>query len=370
MSGDAVRHDVDPEGIPDALKERDTWVCWRIEMRNGKPTKVPYDAETGDRASSTDDATWTDFETALATHRDNDEIRTAGIGFVFSPTGPFVGVDLDKCRDPETGDVDDWARDLIDALGTFAEWSPSDTGTHAIGRGELPAGGNCSGDVEMYEDGRFFTVTGQHVTGTPTAPQAFQDALEDAHAEHITGDDDPTDATAQAPQNGPVTPADLDDQELIQKASAAGNGRKFRRLWNGDTSGYDSHSEARMALLSLLAFWTGGDSHQMDRLYRDSGLHPHPTKPEKWDRLGDEEIEKAISNQSDFFEPGGGPSQGTPDGGATTADVAGAPPRRRRLGAPAPGRRSGGARRPLRPPGAHRRRRGADDPRPAERRGR
>jgi putative DNA primase/helicase len=67
----------------------------------------------------------------------------------------------------------------------------------------------------------------------------------------------------------------------------AANGEKFSRLWSGDTSAYatannDGHSEADLALCSLLAFWCGPDEVRIDRLFRQSGLCR-----EKWTRRAD-----------------------------------------------------------------------------------
>jgi hypothetical protein len=71
----------------------------------------------------------------------------------------------------------------------------------------------------------------------------------------------------------------LSDTAIIRRAGAAGNRRKFNRLWAGDTSGYQSHSDADEALLFILAFWTNRDPETMDRLFRQSGLYR-----DKWER--------------------------------------------------------------------------------------
>jgi len=68
------------------------------------------------------------------------------------------------------------------------------------------------------------------------------------------------------------------DEELLDRARDAGNGKKFGRLWSGDVEGYDSASEADLALCMLLAFWTGRDAKRVDSLFRKSGLF----RP-KWD---------------------------------------------------------------------------------------
>jgi len=92
----------------------------------------------------------------------------------------------------------------------------------------------------------------------------------------------------------------------LEKARNASNGEKFQRLWNGQTRGYESHSEADLALCSLLAFWTGGDRSRIDRLFRQSGL-----MREKWDevhyadgsRYGEKTIERAIAGVSEYYDP-------------------------------------------------------------------
>jgi len=77
-------------------------------------------------------------------------------------------VDLDKCRDPQTGIVQPWALEAIKMLDSYTELSPSKTGFHILLNGALPEGGNRKGPVEVYTKGRYFTITGDHVAGTPT----------------------------------------------------------------------------------------------------------------------------------------------------------------------------------------------------------
>jgi len=99
---------------------------------------------------------------------------------VFADDDPIVGVDLDDCRDPETGDVDDAALDIIGRLDSYTEVSPSGTGYHVLITGELPDGRNRRGSVELYDTARFFTVTGDHVERTPTRVARRQDAHSDS----------------------------------------------------------------------------------------------------------------------------------------------------------------------------------------------
>jgi putative DNA primase/helicase len=150
-----------PENIPLELTERPQWVCWRYEERHGKLTKVLYEAETGRRASSTDLKSWGAFDAARGAYEASDG-RYSGIGFVFCSGDPYVGIDLDKCRDPESGEIKSWATEIISRVrGAYIEISPSGTGIHIIVQGSVRDGGMRKGNVEMYSRGRFFTITGR-----------------------------------------------------------------------------------------------------------------------------------------------------------------------------------------------------------------
>jgi len=136
------------ENIPEELRQRPQWVVHK--------EKVPYIAGGVGRASSTDSLTWRTFEEAVQALRTG---RYDGIGFVFSSGDPFAGVDLDKCRDPETGELEEWAEKIVAAFGGYAEASPSGTGVHIIVRGKAP--NKKRGPIEAYSSERFFTVTGE-----------------------------------------------------------------------------------------------------------------------------------------------------------------------------------------------------------------
>src|SRR5262245_28466518 len=120
------------EGIPARLKEPPQWVCWSYLRKqdskgNWKWDKLPLNPRTGQPASSTGASTWGTFAEALAYHRSHPE-TTAGIGFVFSADGPQAGVDLDDSLNPDTGEVEPWALELLRRLDSYSEVSPSNTG--------------------------------------------------------------------------------------------------------------------------------------------------------------------------------------------------------------------------------------------------
>ena len=312
MSSDVRRRVGDAPGdpVPSDLADRDRWVCWTEQERGGKYTKIPVDPHTDDFASATDPETWGTLDDARDCHAGGG-VDTAGIGFVFAPEDTICGIDLDDARDPETGEPEPWARDIIQTLDSFTEVSPSGTGYHIYLHGIVPDGGNRKGDVEIYDRDRFFTFTGDHVDPTPHTVNQRNDSLADVHAEYVA-DDDADDADAGVtPPSGDV---DLSDRELLEKARDADNGDTFDALWRGNTSGYPSHSEADMALCNHLAFWTGGDRQRMDRLFRESGL-----MRDKWDEdrgadtYGERTIEAALDATTDYYDPDGSTSPSEPD---------------------------------------------------------
>ena len=129
----------------------------------------------------------------------------------------------------------------------------------------------------MYDSGRYFTVTGHHIPGTPTSLEDRQAQLEVLHKRAFRI------ARQNRDDNHHVANVHtllVDDKELIDRACRAGNGDKFRGLWSGKwQGGYPSQSEADQALCTHLAFWTGKDPDRIDRLFRQSGLMRN-----KWDR--------------------------------------------------------------------------------------
>jgi hypothetical protein len=158
-------------------------VVWRYAERNGKITKLPINPRYSGRMARTNDPrTWSTFDRALGVCGENPKID--GAGFVFSGDDLYVGIDLDNCRDPETGVIDPWAAAWIRRLGGYAEVSPSGSGVKIIVKGSLPSSiGKTIVDgheVELYGSGRFFTITGWRLAGS-TTPVDSQEAVEELH---------------------------------------------------------------------------------------------------------------------------------------------------------------------------------------------
>jgi primase-polymerase (primpol)-like protein len=222
---------------------------------------------------------------------------------------PYAGTDLDGCRDPETGRIAEWAQVIVDSVNSYTEVSPSETGVKIFARGKLPAEGHKKTlpdverivekqpAVEMYDSGRYFTVTGQHLAGTPTTIEDRSAELKALHA-RLFGHTNNT--TPQLPR--PAPSIDIDDEGLLQKAFNAKNGMQIRALWDGNTSAYgDDDSAADCALIAYLAFYTGDDRQRLDRLFRQSGLCR-----EKWERddYRERTFNKAFSGQTQTYGSG------------------------------------------------------------------
>ena len=109
------------------------------------------------------------------------------------------------------------------------------------------------------------TLTGKSIHGTVVCERSSQ--LQIVLDKYMKRPDEDTDTpTEDAP--GSYHP----DESVYTKASKSKQGDKFNALWNGEIPNGKSASEADMALAKILAFWCGGDTVQMDRLFRRSGL--------------------------------------------------------------------------------------------------
>ena len=277
------------ENIPEELAQRNQWVAWSGEKReNGKMTKIPINPNTGKFAKVNDPSTWSSFQKAVEYLQSN---RLNGIGFVFTGTDPFVGIDLDNCIDNETHGLTPAAASAVKLFGSYTEFSPSGKGLHIIAKGRLPEHGRKQGDIEMYDRDRFFTFTGNIADGTPREVIECQDALLDFHRQYFSSPAGIETATTLKNTHP------LDDDNIIQKAMSAANGAKFKRLWVGDHSEYPSQSEADLALCRMLAYWTDGDHQEIDRLFQQSGLfRPKWSESHGSNTYGQMTIDKALSN--------------------------------------------------------------------------
>jgi len=179
--------------IPEELKVLDQWVNWAgIWNAEGEKFSKPPMTANGRNASSTGEGTWTTLEKSLAAvgrtgvYTDNagtrHRVTLDGVGLAGLGRTRYTGADLDGCRDPETGEISRAAQEIVDALDSYTEISPSGEGLRVFLRAEKPPtwSANKGGetDIEVYDKGRFLTVTGNHLKGTPRRVESRQEALD------------------------------------------------------------------------------------------------------------------------------------------------------------------------------------------------
>lgn len=292
--------------IPQELKARRQWVCYRIEFRDGRKTKIPYrtDKAGGGRARSNDSTTWHSFEevvSALAKPKN----RFDGIGFILSESDPYTFIDLDHVV--SGGAVEEWAQEIVDKVKSYTEFSQSGAGIHIFARARKP-GPRCRTHkhpkFEIYDRLRLVVFTGKLLPGSPPQIRGAQKVVDEIYFRMFA--DEPRSEPKKAGRE--FHPILASDRELVDMALAASNGGRFRRLWSGDTSEYGGDdSAADMALCCSLAFWTRKDPERMDRLFRMSGL----MRP-KWDEkrgdwtYGRRTIDAAIERTTEVYDGRGG----------------------------------------------------------------
>jgi primase-polymerase (primpol)-like protein len=234
------------ESIPQELRQLRQWVCWRRETRDGKPTKVPYDAETGHLAATNQPATWTSFDEACA-RTDFD-----GIGFVLTGT-PFTGFDFDGVI-AESGEIENYVLEILRLLkDPYTERTPSGRGLRAFVIASPPPGKRKftrdGYGAEIYsggEGGRYLTVTGNRVQGDGIPK--------------------------------------LENISLAYFLASQIFDVKFKKLWMGDASDYGGDdSRADLALMALLARTLHGDRQNMESAFSASRLGQR----DKWIKRAD-----------------------------------------------------------------------------------
>lgn len=286
------------EQIPDELKKHKQWVCWKAvpdESRPGKMKKLPINPYTGGLAQSNNAKTWADYTSALSVCKQYN-----GIGFMF--TGGYFGVDIDgvdgAITDYRNGDSDNIVAEFIHTLQSYAEYSVSGKGIHIICKGKLPQGGRRKKNVEMYESGRFFIMTGNRAAEYLEIAEGSE-RIKPLHEKYIGGGNTPTTGIIKA------MPLNLTDSEVLKLAEKSKQGKTFSDLYNGNWEGYfTSQSEADLSFCNMLAFWCRCDEQLMDRIFRSSGLmRPKWERKQSGSTYGALTIKKAIKACKKVYEP-------------------------------------------------------------------
>lgn len=243
--------------IPLELKQLNQWVLWKVENVKGrvKPTRIPYSAVHGGKADITLLSDLSGFDECVRRCVNGYN----GIGFAFVKGGCHSGIDLDATDKPL---ILAEQRQIYDELDSYTELSPSGRGVHIIIKANnLPTGRRREG-VELYSDGRYFTMTGNVLNPVRPIAERGNKLIE------IFSSFKPINPSPELVNCAETQP----DQAILDMAARAVNGEKFVALWRGEWQGaYPSQSEADQALVNMLAYYTASNS-QLVRLFHASAL--------------------------------------------------------------------------------------------------
>ncbi len=325
------------EAIPNEMKSPEVrrWVVWKLtEVLDTKGKKVlrklPYQAKNGYLAKSNDPKTWTSYDEAIKAYHDKITLTYTqkgkapeklqggpdGIGFELGfekSTGKnYFGVDLDSLTTPEKWK---WANEIIKAIDSYSEISPSGKGVHILGIGTKASGQtgtNCRKlGVEVYDQRHYFTISGRHIEGTPLTLSEREAELRAFHASiwsHKGEEGEREEERAEKVSNlqrsnptKPPTPPSLvaltDDEikaKLLSEKGAAGDKARdlyisglYQLYFPDDSEDGGDWSGADQSLMNKIEFYCVNltdeeNALQLDRIFSSSAL----AKREKWTRAG------------------------------------------------------------------------------------
>ncbi|MDG5112766.1 phage/plasmid primase, P4 family [Companilactobacillus pabuli] len=286
--------------IPQELRDLKQWGLFKLKWvpERKRNTKIPFSAIDGDNAKSNDPNTWTTFNHAIEELKLNSK-DFDGLSFFFA--NGYAGIDVDHVESDimryRQGDYEDnIVSEFMNVTRSYTEVSQSGTGIHIIFKGEIPGARRRKNNIEMYDEGRFFALTGKNLGSNKTINKADISVLYDKYL---------ADKKVVPIRNASTSlePNNLSEFEIIKQAIESKSGENFKALmYGGWEKIYGSHSEADLALANYLAFWTGKDFGKMDAIFRQSTLYRH-----KWDEkrgkttYGVATLNKAINDTNNVF---------------------------------------------------------------------
>jgi len=252
------------ENLPQSLRASLTWVCWSWKW---KPTKhggeggwdKPPKQPDKSPASSNNPDTWCSFQEAFDAHCNGD---FDGVGICLDDDDGLVGIDLDDCRCHETGVIDLQAQGIINKLASYSEVSPSGTGVRIVVRASLSDGSKVDHDagIEIYAGrGRYLTLTGHRIDGTPATIEERSEELEGVIADNFSP---PTPRELPAPQQlSNFSPTTL---EQIASALAACPQHLCDETESWSGIGHAIHRfDSSAAALAIWDSWSGRSPNYM-----------------------------------------------------------------------------------------------------------
>lgn len=302
------------KALPPYLQQNGLFCLWRYtERANGSGwTKVPFQPlHPKEGADCTDPASFADLRTAVNA---GDSFDGLGVG-IFNELG---AIDIDNCIDG-AGRLSKLAQTVVNTIDSYTEISPSGRGIRILFRASgldydqdiyYIKNGNAQDPAEEWPEkqgleiylpgmtSRYVTVTGRTYKSADVNDRAAQVMR---IVTRYMKKPQQTKPAATLPHPAVV----LSDNELIEIATRANDGGKFRSLFiDGDTNGYPSASEADLALFNSLAFYTGADVPRMIELFKKSALAADvKRKGRGQDRYIERTAKKAAAGCNKYYTP-------------------------------------------------------------------
>ena len=265
--------------VPDEMKARPNWVVvktwWNAEKGKYNKRPVNCNSDKGEYAESDNPETWTTFDNALKYLKEKGGTTVA---YALDGKDNISCIDLDRCYD-ENGQQTALAKEVLSKCGkTYIEKSVSGNGLHIFGKtsGMDIRSFSKDGDLEFYQKEHFIAMTGDGAGysrlesfDTPEIKELLSRKCE--KREEWKG--------VCKGVNGLST---MTDRDVVEKASNAKNGDKFKRLYAGEDL-QNNHSNSDMSLMNLLAYWCNGDKEQMLRIFATSGLFRPNKSPDYYE---------------------------------------------------------------------------------------
>lgn len=265
--------------VPDEMKARPNWVVvktwWNAEKGKYNKRPVNCNSDKGEYAESDNPETWTTFDNALKYLKEKGGTT---IAYALDGKDNVSCIDIDHCYD-ENGQPSALAKEVLSKCGkTYVEKSVSGNGLHIFGKtsGMDIRTFSKDGDLEFYQKEHFIAMTGDasgysrlESFDTPEMKELLSRKCE--KREEWKG--------VCKGVNGLST---MTDRDVVEKASNAKNGDKFKRLYAGEDL-QNNHSNSDMSLMNLLAYWCNGDKEQMLRIFATSGLFRPNKSPDYYE---------------------------------------------------------------------------------------
>ena len=284
------------KNVPTELKEIPTWCCYRTRWNEekGKKDKFIISPIDGKWTSSKEPGKWVTFDAAMKYARENN---CEGLSVLLDKKYGITCIDLDKCIEAETGKLNERASKLTEALsGTYIERSTSGNGLHIFvkddilkdGRYNMTSVDKDKGDLEVYDDKRIMSLTGDMYSKGNTLTRAGSAAT--VYLRQELGERRNVSSAGSTPR--PTGSLTMSDGELVRWIQGSKQGSKFNDLYHGrGVSGNRSDDDAKLA--HMLLYFNGGDKDQAFRIMRESGAY-RPDKSDSYYRATIDKMDAKI----------------------------------------------------------------------------